>query len=172
MRIPVKTKFWLDVVIFSVFLVLMQPALTGLPIHEWLATAAAAAFVVHLLGQWDWVIAVGRRFFARWERSRLNFLLDALLLVAMTTVFVSGYAISHSVLPMLGLPIERDFVWRRLHALSADATLLIVAVHVALHWRWILSTARRYMPRFRSRKAVSGLTVHEPLVSSTQAQEV
>lgn len=115
------------------------------PDSQWLATAAIATFVVHLLGQWDWIIAVGRRFFARWERSRLNFILDVSLLVAMTTVFVSGYAISRSVFPFVGLPVSRDFVWRRLHDLSANATLIIVAAHTAMHWRWIIHAVQHYI---------------------------
>lgn len=143
MRLAAKHKFWLDVALFTGFLILMQPALTGLPVHEWLATAAIAALAVHLLSQWDWIVALGRRLLARWDRSRLNFLLDVALLLAMTTVFVSGYAISHEVLPTLGLPTERGFFWRRIHALSADATLFIVTVHVALHWQWLLVTVKR-----------------------------
>lgn len=152
MRITTRAKLLIDMTIFVAFLALMQPALTGIPIHEWLATAAIAGFVAHVFSQWDWIIAVGRRFLARWERSRLNFVLDVGLLLAMTTVFVSGYAISRSVLPVLGWPVMRDFVWRRLHALSADATLVIVAVHVALHWRWIADALRRYV--FRARRSV------------------
>lgn len=53
MLISTKHKLLIDVAIFTAYLVLMQPALTGVPIHEWLATAAIVAFVVHLLGQWD-----------------------------------------------------------------------------------------------------------------------
>lgn len=153
MRIATKHKLWLDVFIFVAFLILMQPALTGIPIHEWLATAAIATFVVHLLGQWDWIIAVGRRFFARWERSRLNFILDVSLLVAMTTVFVSGYAISRSVFPFVGLPVSRDFVWRRLHDLSANATLIIVAAHTAMHWRWIIHAVQHYILKPLTKRA-------------------
>lgn len=72
-------------------------------------------------------------------------MLDVALLIAMTTAFVSGYAISRSVLPVLGLAVRPDFVWRRLHDISANLTLLIVAVHVGLHWQWILSALRRYV---------------------------
>lgn len=164
MRLATRHKLWLDVLIFIAFLILMQPALTGIPIHEWLATAAIVAFVTHLLGQWDWIIVIGRRFLARWERSRLNFILDVLLLLGMTTVFVSGYAISHSVLPVLGLPVERDFVWRRMHALSADATLIVVAVHVAIHWRWIVSATQRYVlrPIGAGMRAILGRSLRRP----------
>lgn len=171
MRLAAKQKFWLDVVLFAGFLVLMQPALTGLPMHEWLATAAIAALLVHLLGQWDWIIAVGRRLLARWDRSRLNFALDAALLLAMTTVFVSGYAISHEVLPALGLPTERGFFWRRIHALSAEATLIIVTIHVALHWQWILVTVKRLVaqPALRVRLLIRPLQPERATVEEVQS---
>ncbi len=150
MQTHAKTRLWIDSAIFVAYLVLMQPALTGIAIHEWLATAAIAGFVTHVLLQWDWLISVGRKLLNRWNRSRLNFVLDTGLWLAMTTAFVSGYAISHNVLPLLGISVQESFLWRRLHDLSANLTLLIVAVHIGLHWRWITSTIRRYILRQQS----------------------
>ena len=150
MKIGAKAKLLIDITIFMTFLVSMRPELTGISVHEWLTTAMIGGFVTHLLAQWDWLVNVARRLLARWDRSRLNFTLDVSLWLAMTTVFVSGYAISRSVLPFLGIPIEHDFVWRRIHDASANFTLVIVAIHVALHWRWILNAFQRLFSRRRA----------------------
>ncbi len=156
MRLGIRTKLWLDLFIFLAFLVSMQPALTGVSLHEWFTTAIIATFVVHILGQWHWILAVGRRFFHRWFHvSRLNFVLDLILFLAMTTVFVSGFVISRDVLPFLGIEVEPSFFWRRIHDLSANLTLLVVAIHVGLHWDWVVGAVKRYAfgwwPRLRVR---------------------
>jgi hypothetical protein len=33
------------------------------------------------------------------------------------------------------------------HSLSADLAVLLVAVHAALHWKWIVNAVRRYVLR-------------------------
>jgi hypothetical protein len=45
----IKTNLTLDIAIFGAFLTASNPALTGLPIHEWLSAALAATLLVHLL---------------------------------------------------------------------------------------------------------------------------
>jgi hypothetical protein len=91
----------------------MEPVLTGVPLHEWWATAAILVFLIHVLTQWDWILAVGKRFFQKlFHQSRLNFVLDLLLFLSMTTVVLSGLMISEHVLPALGFPEQRNFFWR------------------------------------------------------------
>lgn len=155
MRASARTRFVVDLIFFLGFLTLMQPALTGIPLHEWFSLAVVAVMAFHLLFQWDWVIQVTRRFFQKvWHKSRLNYLLDVLLLLSMSTAFVSGFAISREVLPFFGLRVGEDRFWRFLHSLSADVTLLVVAVHVGLHWDWIVSTLRRLVRRPRPRQPI------------------
>ncbi len=160
MNLKARTRFWLDLFLFTSFLVFMEPTLTGIPFHEWLATAAILAFLIHILTQWDWIIAVGKRFFQKlFHQSRLNFVLDLLLFLSMTTVILSGFLISRSVLPALGLPEARNFFWRRIHDASANLTLVIVAVHVGLHWDWIVNTAKRIFGRLGRKQSFSQVAV-------------
>ena len=50
-----KTNLWIDLGIFAAFLLIMDPGLTGITLHEWLSVAFAAAAVAHLLLHWDWL---------------------------------------------------------------------------------------------------------------------
>jgi hypothetical protein len=142
----VKTNLLIDIAIFIALLVALEPGLTGIPIHEWFSLALLGAIVVHLLLHWDWIAGVLRRFFKRfWHTSRLQFIVDILLFVAFTTVMLSGILISRAILPALGLSATRDQIWLALHSLSADATLLLVGVHFALNWNWVVSAVRRVL---------------------------
>jgi Domain of unknown function (DUF4405) len=63
------------------------------------------------------------------------------LLFAMTLCVASGIAISRVALPELGLYTLQSPFWFRLHALTAEVTVGLVPVHVALRWRWIAALA-------------------------------
>jgi hypothetical protein len=156
MNLKARTRFWLDLFLFVSFLIFMQPALTGITVHEWFATATLLTFLLHVLSQWDWIIAVGRRFFQKFfHQSRLNFILDVLLFISMTTLMLSGLLISRSLLPALGFPVAPNFFWRRIHNVSANLTLLVVAIHVGLHWDWIMNTAKRLLKQVGRKRTIA-----------------
>jgi hypothetical protein len=47
-------------------------------------------------------------------------------------------------LPLVGIQASRGFSWRRLHDVSANLSLLLIGLHVALHWQWIVSMVKRF----------------------------
>jgi hypothetical protein len=137
----------IDIGIFAAFLVAMEPGLTGIPIHEWFALALAGTIILHLLLHWRWIVSVTRKFFHNlFHNSRLQYMVDALLFVAFTIVMMTGLMISRSVLPLLNIPVTRNFfIWTRLHDLSANLTLFLVGLHFALHWDWVVRMSKRYL---------------------------
>jgi hypothetical protein len=60
-----KTNLTLDIIIFTAFLVVSNPSLTGLTVHEWLTLAFAAAIVTHLLFHWNWLVTMTKQFFKK-----------------------------------------------------------------------------------------------------------
>jgi hypothetical protein len=139
-------NFLLDLVLFGAVLIAFEPRLSGVPIHEWLSLALGVALTVHLLWHWDWILNVGKRYFKRlFHLSRLKFVVDLLFLVAFVTVMVSGLMISRSTLPLFGIHTDHRSIWRPIHSLSADLSLLLLAIHLGLNWDWIACTLKRYV---------------------------
>ena len=88
------------------------------------------------------VTASRRRILAR---TRLDFWLDALLLAAYTLACIaSGILISEVALPALGITGPASSFWRQVHDTTATLTLILVPIHAALRWRWIVGVARRF----------------------------
>lgn len=143
---PVRTNWWVDVVLFLAILLALAPQFTGLAIHEWLSLALASGAVIHLLLHWQWIVSVLRRFFGRtsWP-ARLNFVLNAVLFIAFVIVSLSGILISREALPLFGFELQVSGTWEVLHRLSADAIVFVVGAHLALHWKWIFNAARRFV---------------------------
>jgi hypothetical protein len=143
---PNKINLTLDIFLVSVFLVTMSPRFSGLAIHEWLSIAFGGAMVVHLLLHWQWIIEISKRFLGNAPGiSRLNYLLNGLLFIAMTVVMVSGIVISEIVLPSFGILWVGAEAWQRIHTLSADVSLVLVGLHIAFHWQWIVNAFKRYL---------------------------
>lgn len=132
-----------DLIVLVVYLVVANPALTGIGVHEWLGIAAFVAFVAHAAQHGDWVAETARTAFARPSLGRTgHFVLDALIVVAFMTCTVSGVLVSGAVLPALGLYADGFFFWNPLHAASAKVLLALLVVHVVAHWRWIAGLFR------------------------------
>jgi hypothetical protein len=160
-----KTNLTLDFVIFIAFLVSANPHLTGNTIHEWLGVSLAAAIITHLLFHWNWIVEVGGKFFKKlFHQSRLNFLVNTLFFIAMTGSFFSGLLISKDVVSALGLQFEADRGWKSIHTLLSDASVVLLGIHFALHWKWIATNIRRYIVNpicglFGRRSVTEGLVV-------------
>jgi hypothetical protein len=142
-----------DAILAVAFTLVYSIAFTGQSIHEWLGVGIGLALVAHLTQHWEWVVRVTQKLVSRRDRNRLPWLINLALLVAMTLCVMSGLYISVAVLPSLGVSLGSTAAfgfWRRLHSLTANATLILVPIHVAMDWRWIIGVTRRLLRRTRA----------------------
>ncbi|MBE7471915.1 MAG: DUF4405 domain-containing protein [Anaerolineales bacterium] len=122
--------------------------------HAWIGVTILAGAVIHVALHWRWVTCLAGRFFSGTSaQARLNFGLDSLLLVAFSLTSLSGLVIwlvlggggyrggrnpaYHAALFGFTRPDWVDF-----HGWASLAILLMVSIHVALHWRWIVCALR------------------------------
>ena len=142
-----KTKLVMDFLVAGLILVLLSTVLTGLALHEWLGIAVGIVIIVHLLLSWQWIASITKRFFkALPGTTRFEYILDALLFAAMTLTIYSGLMISRVAIPALGLNgAAPNFLWRGMHSLSANSLMLLIGLHLALSWSWIVKTIRRFI---------------------------
>lgn len=153
-----KTKLWVDLLIFIVFLIAMDPRSTGIATHEWLTIASMAAIITHLLLNWQWIVEVTRRFFGKLAtRPRINYILNLLLFIDGVLIMLTGIMISEAAMPSLGIQLPRGFAWRPLHDTTANLFIVLLGLHTALHWDWVVNAVKRYIlkPFIRTPKAKS-----------------
>lgn len=140
---------WLDITLLVIFALLQEPVTTGLGGHEWISIGFAGLLFLHLLVNWRWIAAAIARYRTADRRARVNTWLNGALFVTMVFTIFSGLVVSHFVLPAIGVASSDLRAWAQLHSLVASVTLVIVGLHVALNWDWVVSAARRWRARHR-----------------------
>lgn len=162
-----KIKLVLDILIFFGFLIAMDPHSTGIAIHEWLTIASMAAVITHILLSWDWIVQLTKRFLRMSTlRPRLNYILNVLIFIDVVLIMYSGIMISEAFAPSLGLSLPRNFSMRELHDMTANLFVLLLGLHTALHWDWIVNAFKRYIFQpvgrlFTSKHALQAKPVEE-----------
>ena len=146
-KATIRTRIWLDISLFVGFFLLSAPQTTGIPFHEWAAVVFIPIFITHVVLDWVWI----KRVFRRSQRPRtgevrFNRTFDILLFVDMVVVIYSGFLVSESLLPSLGFePAERDF-WFTIHDVGANLLILLVGIHIAMHWPWVKRNVFKIRP--------------------------
>lgn len=129
-----RNRVLFDIAVLAVYLVAANPALTGIPVHEFLGLGAFALITAHIVASADGLSGRGRA-------GRL--LLNAVLLLSLATCAVSGVMVSGTVLPSLGLYATGYHFWDPLHAVAAKVLLAALLVHVVVRAPAVLAVLRR-----------------------------
>jgi hypothetical protein len=141
-------------------------SLTGLQLHEWLGFLLCPLVLLHVVLQWQWFITQFQRVLTAgaW-RVRVNAGLNLLLLIVMAAVLVSGGLVSNQSVATLGERFGRLRLWSEIHGDLNFILVVLVGLHVALNWNWIMAALRRWVPLTRAlspsdgeRESRSGMT--------------
>jgi len=157
-----EQNFWLDVTIFvallittitGIFLWLVIPHkldihFLGFSRSAWVAAhicfgmVGLGGIVIHIVRHWDWLKALRGRPLSRMpEKIRANRIVDRIMWITLITTNVFGAA---------AWPLhfgDDNYIVKisdRLHVVFGVAWTILMVVHLALHWKWIASTTRRY----------------------------
>ena len=131
-----------NIVMMVLVLLIMDYRFTGNVFHEIAAVVLALLFIFHniLNRRWYQVFIKGRQSLVRVILTLFNLL----LLVAMVTVFVTGVLISQNVFAPLGIG-SRSLFLHELHQGAAYASLILIAIHLGLHWEMLMARLKNWL---------------------------
>lgn len=133
-------KFTIDVLMTVLLVVLMAYPMTDQLIHEWTGAGMFLLFIAHHILNRHWFKALGK---GKYNTLRtVQTAVDILLLADMLALMFSGIRLSRYVftfLPGLGSAATA----RRLHMLASYWGLVLMGLHLGLHWGMMASLFRR-----------------------------
>ncbi|MDP4105170.1 MAG: DUF4405 domain-containing protein [Bacillota bacterium] len=137
-------KFSLDLLMALLFVLFFNKrVLGGQPFHEIAGLVFAVMYFTHILLNWKWVVNVTRKIFDRKLKWNLrgSYALNLLLLICMTFVIISGILISKVVFP--NIQVTNQMWFHVTHIAVSYLTLVLVGVHVGLHWQWVVNVWKK-----------------------------
>jgi hypothetical protein len=129
-------KIVLDVIMAILLLLMYSKNAISMSFHEVGGLAVCGLFLIHKGLNWKWIVGVSKRLFDKSlpAKTRLGYIVDFLLLVAMTFIAVSGIMISKT----LFISVARGGgFWKMGHYFSSAAAIILVGIHIGLHWSFI-----------------------------------
>ncbi len=142
-----STRVWVDIALFVGYVLLSAPQTTGIAFHEYFTIAFIPIFIAHIVLDWSWITRVFKRNpTKRSNEVRFNRSFDIILFVGMVIVTYSGFLVSESILPDFGIDPAATSFWSTTHDVSGNLLILLVGIHVAVHWPWIKRNISRIRP--------------------------
>jgi cytochrome b561 len=141
-----KARYIMDVVLLVGFVLVCIPQTTGIPIHEWASVIFLVPLVIHILLHWDWIQTLPKQLKKHFRSmSTFNAIWDFLFYLAMLMVTLSGFLISESMFPFLGIPLEITPFWQSIHNGLGNLLMPMLGIHLALHWSWIKGMTKKML---------------------------
>jgi hypothetical protein len=112
---------------------------TGDAVHEWIGVAVCAVCITHNILNWKWYKNIFKGAY-NLRRSVMT-AIDLLLVLAMAALIITGLLHSRTILAFLRLP--GGMILRQIHTTAAYWSLLLIGLHVGLHWGIILNAFRK-----------------------------
>ncbi len=141
-----QIRLYADIILLGAFVLTSIPQVTGIFLHEWISILFIVPILVHLLLDWKWVVNVTKRLFKQLPGAvRFNHIWDLLIFIMMVFVLLTGFLISEAALPALGLHLTIDPFWSAMHHQSVSLLMIMIGVHLAMHWSWIVNMVKRYI---------------------------
>ncbi|WP_434311221.1 DUF4405 domain-containing protein [Hominifimenecus sp. rT4P-3] len=139
----------IDILMTVLLLFLMGYQFWGETAHEWMGAGMFALFIAHHLLNWNWYKSI---FKGKYTALRtLTLCGDMLVLAAMIAQMYSGIVMSRYVFAFLPMGGSMSFA-RRLHILGAYWGLLLMSLHLGLHWNMVIHMLRNHICEKRMSK--------------------
>ena len=139
-------KLIFDIGLTIIVVLLMKIVYTGMLLHEVVGLAAGVLFLVHKALNFKWIKCACRKLTAGHFKGRnlTLFVTGALMLLSVTVLLVTGIGISQELFG-LWYGNENLKMWIAVHHSSAYLSLILISVHIGLHWKTIMCMAKKAM---------------------------
>ena len=140
MKPKTAVKLAVDLLMTVLLFLLMGYQFWGEAAHEWIGAGMIILFIAHHLLNRNWHKNI---FKGKYTALRtVTLCVDVLILISMLAQMYSGIAMSRYVFAFL--PFDGGMApARRLHILGAYWGLILMSVHLGLHWNLFLGMAKR-----------------------------
>ena len=130
MTLKQKLHIALDIAMTILLIVAHAYRIIGNVAHEWIGVSVFVLFIAHNVINFRWYKNIGKGAYT--ARRVIMTTVNALLILTMATLFVTGFMQSRIVLSFLNLP--GSMLLRQIHTTAAYWGSPLIGIHIGLHW--------------------------------------
>lgn len=125
------------------FILLLDSTITGMQLHELIGIGIFVLFIIHKLLNYKWIVAITKNIFGKKTKlkTRIMYILDVLILIAVTLTALSGIFISKSLFTWI--TVSNTAFWKTIHSPVAYLSFILISIHLGLHWQYIMAAFRK-----------------------------
>ena len=140
MKRMTKIRMGVDICLTILLPVLMAEILTGQEFHEWAGLAMTVLFIIHHVLNWRWWKNIWK---GGYKPVRfVSVMLNLLMLADISALAVSGIMMSGFVFDWLSVS-GGMILSRRLHLFSSHWGLILMSLHLGLHWSMAVKLGKK-----------------------------
>jgi hypothetical protein len=134
-------KIALDTVMILLLILMYNAKVISITFHELGGLIVCGLFLIHKALNIKWITRVTQRLFDKTLplKTKVGYAVDALLLIAVTFIAVSGIMISK----VLFSGTSSGILMKPLHYFAAAVAIVLVGIHLGLHWDFIAAMFKR-----------------------------
>lgn len=135
-------KIVLDIAMSVLLILMYNSKVISLEFHELGGLGVCFLFLIHKVINWRWIVSVSKKIFSKNLAFKLRFgyIINFLLLISVLLVMLSGILISKVLFNGIW---GHGGIWRLLHYASAAALLVLIGIHLGLHWNFVMGIFKR-----------------------------
>ena len=124
-------KFYLDVIIFVIFMLTMSFHFIPKILHEILGLLMMLLVFLHF----KWNVNAFKSLYGNLKK-RISMIIDVALLLCMLIITFTGICISHHLFNgMINMQLQRNILIHQLHVLLPYVFIILSGIHLGLHWK-------------------------------------
>jgi hypothetical protein len=130
--VSARKQLVLNAVLLGTLVATYRPDWMGVAVHQWLGMAIIVPLLAHNIVNWNrrGDQASRRSPTCKQEMPRVSAAANGMLFVITVCAMVSGFMVSPALRASLGVHSAETLVWHDIHAWSANATVVLLALHV------------------------------------------
>lgn len=138
----IYVKLTMDVIMLLTVVLFYSKNLISMSFHEIGGVLLCGIFLVHIGLNHRWVECVARRFFDKTlpAKTRVQFIVDVMLLVCFALIAVSGIMISKVLFSGVS---SGGIGWKMIHFFVSALTIVLLGIHIGLHADYIRNVVRK-----------------------------
>lgn len=157
-------KLTLDLCMVVTLVLMYRKMAINMTFHELGGLILIGVMLIHVLINWKWVAVITKKLFNKSvpKKTKLGYIINALLLIVFLLIGISGIMISKV---LFHISVNGGMSWKTIHYTASAFALILIGIHLGLHKQFICSNIKKIILLPQKLRKIVGIALTIILVA-------